>query len=149
MIYLASPYSHPDPRVRVRRFRAACRAAAALLRAGHAVFSPIVYSHPLVRHGLPTHWRFWKAFDRKQIERCDEVAVLTIEGWRTSTGVQAEIGMAIRLGKPVWYLAPVHDSPRLGPVALGAQVAQEDALGGEGPPRAAVGDVVAKKKTPA
>jgi hypothetical protein len=52
------------------------------------VFSPIVHSHPLVRHGLPTHWRFWEAFDRKHIERCDEVAVLTIDGWKTSMGVK-------------------------------------------------------------
>ncbi|GIW55540.1 MAG: hypothetical protein KatS3mg082_1944 [Nitrospiraceae bacterium] len=34
MIYLASPYSHPDPAVREERFHAACRAAAALLLAG-------------------------------------------------------------------------------------------------------------------
>jgi len=34
MIYLASPYSHPDPAVRAERYRAACRATAALLLAG-------------------------------------------------------------------------------------------------------------------
>jgi hypothetical protein len=31
MIYLASPYSHPDPLVREQRFRDACRATASLL----------------------------------------------------------------------------------------------------------------------
>jgi hypothetical protein len=44
MIYLASPYSHPDRAVREERFRGACRATAALLRSGHAVFSPIAHA---------------------------------------------------------------------------------------------------------
>jgi hypothetical protein len=52
VIYLASPYSHPNPAVREQRFQAACQAAAALLRSGQAVFAPIVHSHPLVAYGL-------------------------------------------------------------------------------------------------
>ena len=59
MIYLASPYSHPDPAVRKERFHAACQARAELIRAGWIVFSPIVHSHPLVEHGVPTTWDFW------------------------------------------------------------------------------------------
>jgi Domain of unknown function (DUF1937). len=47
MIYLASPYSHPDPLVREARFDAACRAMADLVHAGQIVFSPIVHGHPL------------------------------------------------------------------------------------------------------
>ena len=105
MIYLASPYSHPDPVVRHARFRAACRAAASLLRAGHAVFSPIAHSHPLVEHGLPTQWGFWERFGREHLERCDEVVVLMLDGWRESVGVQAEVRIAVELGKPVWYTA--------------------------------------------
>ncbi len=34
MIYLASPYSHPDVAVREARFHAACRAAAEFMRDG-------------------------------------------------------------------------------------------------------------------
>ncbi len=40
MIYLASPYSHPDPAVREQRFRAAGDTAAALIRAGHIGLLP-------------------------------------------------------------------------------------------------------------
>ena len=43
MIYLASPYSHPDPLVRQARFDAACHAAAGPIQAGHAVVAPIVH----------------------------------------------------------------------------------------------------------
>lgn len=106
MIYLASPYSHPDPAVREQRFRAACRAAVALLHAGQVVFSPITHSHPLAQHGLPENWQFWERYDRAFLERCDEVVVLTLDGWEESVGVQAEILIARELGKPVRYVAP-------------------------------------------
>lgn len=106
MIYLASPYSHPDPAVREQRLREACRAAAALLRAGHAVVSPIAHSHALVEHGLPNDWSFWELHDRELLARCDEVLVLQLDGWIESVGVQAEIAMARELGKPLQFLEP-------------------------------------------
>lgn len=106
MIYLASPYSHPDALIREQRFREACRAAAALLRAGYAVFSPIAYSHALVEHGLPTDWSFWARQDRKLLARCDEVVVLQLDGWIDSVGVQSEIALARELGKPLQFVEP-------------------------------------------
>ena len=106
MIYLASPYSHPDSTIREERFRAACRAAAELMRNGNVVFSPVAHSHPIALHGLPTCWKFWERHDREQLTRCDEMAVLTIDGWRESEGVHAEIRIAAELGKPVRYLEP-------------------------------------------
>jgi hypothetical protein len=104
MIYLASPYSHPDPLVRQARFEAACQATADLVRAGHAAFSPIVHGHPLVRFGLPTDWSFWQRFDIERIRRCDEVLVLQIDGWRESEGVRAEVKLASALGKRVEFV---------------------------------------------
>jgi len=107
MLYLASPYSHPNPAVRDERYHAACTAVAKLLREGHAVFSPIIHSHPLVSHGLPTDWSFWERQDLAHLQRCDELVVLMLDGWEQSVGVQAEIQHAAELGKPVWYRAPV------------------------------------------
>lgn len=134
MIYLASPYSHPDPDVREQRFEAACAAAAALLRAGHRVYSPIAHSHPLTRYGLPGDWAFWERHDRWYLERCDEVVVLMLEGWDSSEGVQAEIDYATRLGKPVWYRAPVGPWP---PKLAGAGEEDGDELTGKKAERAA------------
>jgi len=107
MIYLASPYSHPDANVRESRYQAACRASAQLMRAGKLVFSPIAHSHGITRYGLPEDWAFWKACDRKHLENCDEVVVLMLDGWRESIGVQAEIAVAGQLGKPVSHLDPL------------------------------------------
>src|SRR5579859_7085831 len=106
MIYLASPYSDPDPAVREQRFQAACAATARLLRDGKLVYSPVVHGHPLVRFGLSTDWSFWERYDRQHLEGCDEVVVLTLDGWQESIGVQAELRHASVLRKPVRYIDP-------------------------------------------
>ena len=104
MIYLASPYTHANPSVREQRYQAACRATAALIRAGQVVFSPIVHSHPLVAFGLAGTWETWERIDRAFLERCDEVAVLMLDGWDQSVGVRAELRIAREMGKPVRFL---------------------------------------------
>lgn len=106
MIYLATPYSHPEPSVREQRFRAVCQAAARLMQNGEVVFSPIAHGHPIAAYGLPTDWRFGERFDREQLARCDDVVVLMLDGWEESKGVQAEIRIAGKLRKPVRYLMP-------------------------------------------
>ena len=106
MIYLASPYTHTDAAVRESRFHAACSATASLMRAGLHVYSPIVHSHPLVRYGLPIEWEFWQAHDFKHLRRCDSMIVLTLDGWKLSRGVQAEINLAIAMDLPIHYLSP-------------------------------------------
>jgi hypothetical protein len=119
VIYLASPYTHPEPAVREDRFRAACRATAVLLQAGMHVFSPIVHSHPLVAFGMPTAFSDWELIDRTYLERCDEVVVLMLGGWEESVGVQEEIAIARELGKPVRFLDPdATGSPTFATVAL-------------------------------
>jgi nucleoside 2-deoxyribosyltransferase len=123
VIYLASPYSHADPAVREARYRAACRTTAAMLKAGLVVFSPIVHSHPLVAFDMPTGWDFWERIDRAYLTRCDEVVVLTLDGWKESTGVRAEIALARDLGKPVRFLGvdEAAGSPTLAHVAAGTE----------------------------
>lgn len=130
MIYLASPYSSLDPEVRQQRFHEACRATAALLRQGQSVYSPIAYTHPLAEHGLPSDWSFWEKYDREYLAQCDEVVVLTLDGWETSVGVQEEIRIARELDKPVRYLAPelADVSPTLAHVASTSPKADQTPL---------------------
>jgi hypothetical protein len=105
LVYLASPYSHPDAKVRQSRYEAACRVAADLMAQGRFVFSPIAHSHGLSQFGLPTDWGYWEKYDRAILAHCQEVVVLTLEGWQESKGVKAEIEMAHRLGKTVSFRA--------------------------------------------
>lgn len=104
-IYLASPYTHCDASVRAKRFEAACRAAAALMRSGRIVFSPIAHGHPICEHGVPSDWTQWQELDRHMLRHCDELVVLTLDGWRESCGVQAEIDLAIEMDLPVRRLS--------------------------------------------
>jgi hypothetical protein len=105
LTYLAGPYSHKHRTVRVRRFHALNRAAAHLMMQGHNVFSPISHSHPLAdKHDLPKGWEFWEKFDRAYLRCSRQVIVLTLDGWKTSTGVNAEIKIAVEMGIPISYM---------------------------------------------
>jgi hypothetical protein len=137
MIYLASPYSHPNPAVREERFQAACRIAAMLVLAGQPVISPIVHSHRLVEQGLPSDWSFWQRYDRELLARCDGVVVLTLAGWEESAGVREEIRIAGELNKPVRYLEDARGSPTLAHVASGGVGADQTPTGAVSPPRLA------------
>jgi hypothetical protein len=105
MIYLASPYANTSPQVREHRFELACRVTANLMRAGQHVFSPIAHSHPIALAGVDAVAHdFWLPFDAWFVNRCDELWVLAIPGWRESRGVTWEINRARERGIPIRYV---------------------------------------------
>lgn len=107
LIYLASPYSHPDPAVREARYAAVCKAAAECLREGLHVFSPIAHSHVIAQvGGISGDWQTWRDLDMAVLARCDELMVVTLDGWEQSVGVKAEMEEARRLGLPVEFIQP-------------------------------------------
>ena len=64
IIYLASPYTHPNFNVELERFETICIVAARLMRDGVLVFSPIAHTHPISLLGyLPKDWDYWQRFD--------------------------------------------------------------------------------------
>lgn len=107
LVYLASPYTHSDKSVEEQRFEDTCIAAGRLLNLGHMIWSPIAHGHPIaMRCSLPTDFVFWRRYCEATLSKCDSLAVLMLDGWRESTGVQAEIIMAKIQGKTVEYLDP-------------------------------------------
>jgi len=130
---MASPYSHPDPAVRRRRFQAACRAAGRLLRAGLMVYSLIAHSAAIAACGLDDmDHDFWMRVDRPYLEWCNMVMVLMLWGWHESRGVDAELAYARAAGKPVSFISPadvgVRDVPTKADArALGAAEQDESA----------------------
>lgn len=112
LIYLACPYSHSDPQVRIERFESANRAAAYLMCQGHKVFSPISHTHPIAvspEGELPKGWEFWHEFDRAFLEYSYKIIVLCIDGWKESVGVQGELKIAEELGLEVEYMLICED----------------------------------------
>ena len=105
MIYLATPYSHPDAAVREARFHNACTIAGKLISSGLPVFCPIAHTHPIaIAEELPLGFDYWSMFDRFFIEACDGVYVVRMPGWLESKGIRWEIEMARKLGKEVDFL---------------------------------------------
>ena len=106
-IYLATPYSDDDPKVRQARFEAVNKVAAKMMADGYLVFSPISHTHPIALAGdLPKGWEFWKEYDRIFIEWCDELWVYMQDGWLVSTGVTAERHLATDMKKQIEYIDP-------------------------------------------
>ncbi len=106
MIYLAAPYSHPDPAVREERYRQTCWHAVRLMREGRLVYSPIVHSHPLAQLGLPGDWPFWAEHNREMLNASSRLVVLALDGWQESQGVAAEVEIARELDLPIQIEAP-------------------------------------------
>lgn len=105
MIYIASPYHHPDPAVMHQRFHAVCTEVAAIMRKGLVPYSPIAHNHYLAcNFDLPRDWSFWEHYDLHILSVCDGLWVLMLPGWKESRGVAAEIAFAERRGIPVCYI---------------------------------------------
>ena len=108
IVYLASPYSHPDKAVEVARFEQVCEIAARLMCDGTVVFCPIAHARPikLTKNPPPDTHNFWLAQDFAILSRCDKLVVAEMDGWKQSYGVQEEILFAIKLQIPIEYIKP-------------------------------------------
>ncbi len=107
LIYLASPYSHPDRTIRVERFEAVCRVASELMKRGLYIFSPIAHTHPIAEAGgLPKGWDFWESFDKYFLNAASHLWILKLDGWVTSTGIENEIRLALEMEKSIASVDP-------------------------------------------
>jgi hypothetical protein len=104
MIYLATPFSDPDPAVRLLRYQQALDFVAHSYRKGHNLYSPIVYGFPIAKILGNGDWSFWERFDLDTLSRCDELWVLRLPGWDKSRGVRAEIEYANAHKIPTLFL---------------------------------------------
>lgn len=92
LTYIASPYSHESKITRESRYIAVTKFTMAGLKAGHLVFSPIMYCHPGAElTGMGTKAVDWDDLNRQWMERCDNLLILGIEGWAESVGVREEL----------------------------------------------------------
>lgn len=108
MIYVASPYSHPDAAVREQRYRDVMSFVAERTRMGEFLYSPILHWHPLaVAHGKPTSADFWHEHNFEMLCSLRELYVLKLEGWETSIGVAEEVQLAERNSMPIEYWSPL------------------------------------------
>lgn len=112
-IYLATPYTSRRWKfwpvkqlIEFWRFIQVSRAAMRLMNKDLIVFSPISMNGPIGWFQVKkkrTH-DFWLEQDYIWLEQCDELWILTIEGWRDSYGVLQEELYADEKGIPIAFL---------------------------------------------
>lgn len=108
-MYLASPYSHPDPFVREARFLWTMKEMGVFLKQGTFIYSPIVHCHELAKIAdLPKDAKFWEAYNFKMIEAAEELWVLMLPGWDKSLGIADEIKFA----KDVAHIPVIQIEPK-------------------------------------
>lgn len=109
LVYLAIPYSGREE----ESFNVATITTTQIINTQGDdihIFSPITYSHPIVKEGLSEEmhtYEYWLAWDFWVIKHSDELWVVKLHGWKESTGVQAEIKYATSLDIPVKYIDPL------------------------------------------
>jgi hypothetical protein len=108
MIYLASPYAHPEAAIQEWRASMAARAAAVLIARGHLVISPIAHGHAIVQQDVlrQISGERWYEYGFELLRRCEQLWVLELAGWQESQGVQREIEIARSKGIPLTSIDP-------------------------------------------
>ncbi len=101
-IYLASPYSSRDAKLRAARYKRAVKATATLMERGEVVFCPIAYGHSFEdASNKQFPYEYWIRWSRAILAGAAKLYVLTTEGWDTSVGVREEVTLAHSLNIPV------------------------------------------------
>lgn len=106
-VYVASPYSHDDERIRNLRAQQVEEVAGLLQNDfNYAFILPITMSHNTGKHMTNKGFSFdhWRDKDLTYIDCCDELWVITLNGWKESIGVKEEMLFANLKGIPVRFI---------------------------------------------
>ena len=107
IVYIACPYSSPDPAVRLANFARANKLAAWAMQKGHCVFSPISHSVPVAEYLPPElllDFDWWMSADLPILRKCEALFVYPPDAALTSRGVAREVEEAKACNIPVRYL---------------------------------------------
>lgn len=107
ILYIACPYTDPDPKVREHRVALATKVAAIYIKKGHVVYSPLTHSHPIdVELGETLSSDFWVTFDETFMEICDEMLIIQSKGWAESKGIERERQFFKARNRPISFFLP-------------------------------------------
>lgn len=115
LIYVASPYTAKgfpkELKKTIERQRASLitKIIGQLQDKHEAAFiGPITQSHHTAKHMDSKTEKFacWRDIDLTYISHCEQVWVVTMNGWDKSTGVLAEIAFAEQEDIPVFFIDP-------------------------------------------
>jgi hypothetical protein len=109
LIYIGSPYTHPEKEVRHRNYIEVTKIAAEIVSNGQVAISPITYGHVLLDYAkMPSDWEFWSDFCLTLLKKCDKILVCNnMEGWDRSRGLTQEIQYAKDNDIEIEYILPI------------------------------------------
>jgi len=110
MIYVVSPYSHKNPKVRQENYD---RVVDFVIWTGKEpefknkmVYSPIMYWHPAAcAYDLPTDSVYWRNKNTAELLKATEVIILALPGITNSVGCAFEYSFARTNNYPIRYYA--------------------------------------------
>lgn len=105
--YLGLPYSDNDSVVEDWRAEVSNAIAVDLTKQGRIIFAPISAWHHLARkYKLPGSFEYWLKLDEEFIRVSKKLLIITLPGWKESTGVNEEIRLAKKYNIPIEYIDP-------------------------------------------
>lgn len=114
LMYLASPFTHADPKVRAERAAIVTRIAGDLMVARRIpVFSPIAYGFPVAmarpeaeREAFELDDDLWTLQLHPYLMACGSFGIVRLDGWERSRGCAYERGVVTGRGLAVEYIDP-------------------------------------------
>jgi hypothetical protein len=112
LVYVAGPYTAKTPEgdedheTTAERMRLFNLCMAKMIELGIKATSPLMNHMVRQYTKLPGDWKYWGAFSTVMLGKCSYMVVLMIDGWKESTGVQAEISIATESNIPIIYVDP-------------------------------------------
>lgn len=102
LLYLAAPYSAPEPAKRAARANLSSQCAGWLMSKGFSVYSPLSMGHAIAQEvpTVATDFAAWSEACLRMLEVSDAFCVLLLDNVYHSVGVRAELEMARKLGLP-------------------------------------------------
>ena len=100
--YLASPYSHPDEKVRHARYLGVCELARELIQNNITPYSPIMHFHHFKPPANMSYdAKSWERVNFDMLASASWMIVCGISGWEESIGVKGEIDFCRRFNLPI------------------------------------------------
>ena len=113
-IYLATPYTHEDPKMEKLRLEAAVKLNRSYIMGGLTVLSPIAFGNAFNPDDNLNPPQTWLEWDIPILKKADELWVMKMPGWDVSVGVLREIQEAMDAGIFIKYIEPFEVRAMLG-----------------------------------
>ena len=105
--YLGLPYTDENPLLKDWRALVSDKIAADLTKQGRIIFAPIsAWHHIAKKYKLPGTFEYWLKLDEEFIKISKKLLIITLPGWKESSGVNGEIELAHKYNIPIEYIDP-------------------------------------------